>query len=237
MTEQNNFGQYIGSHLDDDVTLSLPDLRQLPGRYCTLQLLSTRHGNDLFQGWHSIEDSRDWTYLPDERPPTKQATHSYIQQLIQQKGVYHYAIIENNSGKAVGTLSLYNLDNKNGVAEIGSVHLTPVIKRTSVSTEAIFLILSYVFDVLKYRRCEWQTDRLNSQGMRSAERLGFQKEGVLRNKQILKSRSVDVVMYSIIQDEWERISSAITIWLRTVNFDDRGHQIHPLRHYLATTEP
>ena len=35
MTEQNNFGQYIGSHLDDDVTLSLPDLRQLPGRYCT----------------------------------------------------------------------------------------------------------------------------------------------------------------------------------------------------------
>lgn len=56
MTEQNNFGQYIGSHLDDDVTLSLPDLRQLPGRYCTLQLLSTRHGNDLFQGWHSIED-------------------------------------------------------------------------------------------------------------------------------------------------------------------------------------
>ena len=84
MTEQNNFGQYIGSHLDDDVTLSLPDLRQLPGRYCTLQLLSTRHGNDLFQGWHSIEDSRDWTYLPDERPPTKQATHSYIQQLIQQ---------------------------------------------------------------------------------------------------------------------------------------------------------
>lgn len=26
MTEQNNFGQYIGSHLDDDVTLSLPDL-------------------------------------------------------------------------------------------------------------------------------------------------------------------------------------------------------------------
>ncbi|HHP2619548.1 TPA: GNAT family N-acetyltransferase, partial [Citrobacter freundii] len=150
---------------------------------------------------------------------------------------YHYAIIENNSGKAVGTLSLYNLDNKNGVAEIGSVHLTPVIKRTSVSTEAMFLLLSYVFDVLKYRRCEWQTDRLNSQGMRSAERLGFQKEGILRNKQILKSRNVDVVMYSIIQDEWERISSAITIWLRTVNFDDRGHQIHPLRHYLATTEP
>ncbi len=114
------------------------------GRYCTLQLLSTRHGNDLFQGWHSIEDSRDWTYLPDERPPTKQATHSYIQQLIQQKGVYHYAIIENNSENAVGTLSLYNLDNKNDVAEIGGVHLTPVIKRTSVSTEAIFLILSYV---------------------------------------------------------------------------------------------
>ncbi len=82
----------------------------------------------------------------------------------------------------MGTLSLYNLDNKNDVAEIGGVHLTPVIKRTSVSTEAIFLILSYVFDVLKYRRCEWQTDRLNSQGMRSAERLGFQKEGVLRNK-------------------------------------------------------
>ncbi len=73
MTEQNNFGQYIGSHLDDDVTLSLPDLRQLRALLHSAVAVH-RHGNDLFQGWHSIEDSRDWTYLPDERPPTKQAT-------------------------------------------------------------------------------------------------------------------------------------------------------------------
>lgn len=235
MMNENNFGQFTGSTLNGDLIFSLPDLRQLPGRYCTLQLLSTRHGDDLFQGWHSIEDSRDWTYLPDERPPTRQETHSYIQQLTQQKGKYYYTIIENNSGMAMGTLALFNFDTRNGVVEIGNIHLTPAIKRTSVSTEAIFLLLSYVFDVLKYRRCEWQTDRLNSQGMVSAERLGFRKDGVLPNKQILKSRNVDVVMYSIIQEEWIRISSAITIWLRTVNFDERGHQIHPLRHYLMTS--
>jgi len=235
MMNKNNFGQFTGSVLNGDLIFSLPDSRQLPGRYCTLQLLSTRHGDDLFQGWHSIEDSRDWTYLPDERPPTRKETHSYIQQLTQQKGKYYYTIIENNSGMAMGTLALFNFDNRNGVVEIGNIHLTPAIKRTSVSTEAIFLLLSYVFDVLKYRRCEWQTDRLNSQGMVSAERLGFRKDGVLPNKQILKSRSVDVVMYSIIQDEWIRISSAITIWLRNVNFDERGHQIHPLRHYLMTS--
>lgn len=236
MTQKNNFGQFTGSNLNGDLIFSLPDLRQLPGRYCTLQLLSTRHGDDLFQGWHSIEDSRDWTYLPDERPPTRQETILYIQKLTQQKGIYYYTIIENNSGMAVGTLSLYNLDVQNGVAEIGNIHITPAIKRTSVSTEAIFLLLSYVFDVLKYRRCEWQTDSFNAQGMISAERLGFHKEGVLHNKRILKSRSVDVVMYSIIQEEWNRVSSAVTVWLRTNNFDDRGHQIHPLSHYLSTDE-
>ena len=234
MAEKNIFGQYVGKRLGGDLIFLLPNLRQLPGRYCTLQLLSTRHADHLFQGWPSREDSRAGTYLPDERPPTRQATYIYIQELTQQKGVYHYAIIENNSGRAVGTLSLYNINTKDGSVEIGNIHLTPAIKRTSISTEAIFLLLSYVFDVLKYRRCEWQTDSLNSQGMISAERLGFQKEGVLRNKQILKSMNVDIVIYSIVQNEWEKISSAITIWLRTINFDDRGHQIHPLRHYLAT---
>ncbi|MGP6389966.1 GNAT family N-acetyltransferase [Citrobacter koseri] len=232
----NIFGQYVGRHLEGNLDFILPDTRQLSGRYCHLQPLATYHCDDLYQGWHSIEDPRDWTYLPDERPETRQATFDYIKRIISQGGISYYAIIENKSAKARGTLALFNIDKNNGVAEIGYVHLTPAIKRTFLSTEAIYLLLMYVFDVLKYRRCEWQTDTLNHAGMNAAERIGFRKEGILRDKQIIKSRSVDIATYSIISAEWPKISSAISVWLRTENLDERGHQIHPLRHYLAEPE-
>ncbi|MEB2769830.1 GNAT family protein [Citrobacter koseri] len=190
MKELNIFGQYVGRHLEGNLDFILPDTRQLSGRYCHLQPLATYHCDDLYQGWHSIEDPRDWTYLPDERPETRQATFDYIKRIISQGGISYYAIIENKSA----------------------------------------------FDVLKYRRCEWQTDTLNHAGMNAAERIGFRKEGILRDKQIIKSRSVDIATYSIISAEWPKISSAISVWLRTENLDERGHQIHPLRHYLAESE-
>lgn len=104
MKELNIFGQYVGRHLEGNLDFILPDTRQLSGRYCHLQPLATYHCDDLYQGWHSIEDPRDWTYLPDERPETRQATFDYIKRIISQGGISYYAIIENKSAKARGTL-------------------------------------------------------------------------------------------------------------------------------------
>lgn len=110
MKELNIFGQYVGRHLEGNLDFILPDTRQLSGRYCHLQPLATYHCDDLYQGWHSIEDPRDWTYLPDERPETRQATFDYIKRIISQGGISYYAIIENKSAKARGTLALFKFD-------------------------------------------------------------------------------------------------------------------------------
>jgi RimJ/RimL family protein N-acetyltransferase len=64
--------------------------------------------------------------------------------------------------------------------EIGWLDWSPMMKRTACSTEAICLLLSYVFKILKYGRCAWKCDSLNQSAIEAADRLRFKYEGTFR---------------------------------------------------------
>ena len=83
-------------------------------------------------------------------------------------------------GRAVGVASLMRIDRANGVIEIGHLNFSPLMQRTPIATEAIFLMLERAFDDLRYRRCEWKCDSLNLPSRAAAERFGFTYEGLFR---------------------------------------------------------
>ncbi|MDF3008361.1 MAG: family N-acetyltransferase, partial [Enterobacter kobei] len=87
------------------------------------------------------------------------------------------------------------------------------------------------FDKLKFRRCEWRTNVNNLTSIASAERIGFKKEGVLREKRITKGHSEDIAVFSITVVDWMVISPAMKAWLRKENFDDRGRQVKKLSEF------
>lgn len=228
MESYNQFGQRIGPELPEWTTREMPEKVSLRGLYCNVIPLAIDHAEDLFPEWHSIEDERDWTYLEGDRPKDKAACYAWLRELIAHKERYYFSVQDKIDDQVKGIFYIGKVDPDNGSFDISEINWTPLMKRTRFSTESLYLILAYFFDKLKYRRCEWRTSTYNTEGTRSAERIGFVKEGVLRDKKVRKGHSTDIAVFSITRKEWPGIASMITAWLREENFDGLGHQLQKL---------
>jgi hypothetical protein len=75
-----------------------------------------------------------------------------------------------------------------GSIEIGYIWFAPFLQRTRQATEALFLMLSFAFDELKYRRIQWRCNALNEKSRAAALRLGFTFEGIFYQHMVLHRR-------------------------------------------------
>ncbi|WP_312046279.1 GNAT family protein [Erwinia sp.] len=220
----NKFQQPVGEALPEWAPRPLPERQALVGRFCVLEPLeSARHYEDLLAAWGSAEDGRDWTYLP-AGPFNAEELRDHLAQAEASRDPLHFAVIDRQSGRAVGTLALMRIEPAHGVMEVGYVTFSPALQRTPLSTESHFLLMRYAFDELGYRRYEWKCDSLNAPSRRAAERLGFRYEGLFRQAIVYKGRSRDTAWFSIIDEEWPALREAFERWLDASNFDAAGVQ-------------
>ncbi len=237
MTTLNHFGQPIGDEVPEWQPRPLPERTTLEGQYCYLEPLDvSKHSESLFDAWHSIDDDRDWTYFSIDRPATQHECDTYITKISSLKDPLYFAVIDKATQHAIGGVSLMRIDAANGVAEIGWVNWSPLMKRSRFGTEAIYLLLSYLFDSLGYRRCEWKCNSLNDASNLAARRLGFQYEGTFRQALLTKGHNRDTCWYSIIDQEWQPIKTAFNQWLSSENFSADGQQKQKLESFRSTAE-
>ncbi|MGH8398471.1 MAG: GNAT family N-acetyltransferase [Gammaproteobacteria bacterium] len=119
-------------------------------------------------------------------------------------------------GQVVGSTRFSNMDLKNRHVEIGWTWIGMPWQRTAVNTEAKFLMLRYAFEVLGCLRVELKTDALNDRSRAAIKRIGAKEEGILRRHTLTASgRMRDTVYYSILDDEWPTVKSALQAKLAT----------------------
>ena len=107
------------------------------------------------------------------------------------------------SGAVVGSTRFMRMNEANARVEIGGTFYAKAVQRTSVNTEAKLLLLTHAFDVLGCQCVQFRTDLLNRRSQAAIERLGAQREGVLRGHGVKADGRVrDSVAYSIIDREW-----------------------------------
>ena len=149
-----------------------------------------------------------------------------------QKDPLFFSLFHHNSERAVGVASYLRVTPASGSIEVGHIHYSPLLQRTPAATEAMYLMMSRVFD-LGYRRYEWKCDALNGPSRGAAKRLGFAYEGVFRQAAVYKGRNRDTAWYSIIDRDWIALKKAFESWLESGNFDDDGKQRVGLRSLTA----
>jgi RimJ/RimL family protein N-acetyltransferase len=221
----NPYGQPIGMPMPGWRPRQRPNAISLQGRFCRLEpLVPAVHGAALEAAYALAKDPGDWTYMANGPFTSSAAFYQYLGDAARSEDPRHYAIVDAVSGQAMGTSALMRQDPANGVIEVGHVMYSPLLKQTPAATEAQFLLMHYVFDILGYRRYEWKCDNLNAASKRSAERLGFQFEGIFRQALVYKGRNRDTAWYSVIDGEWPRLHDAFAKWLAPDNFDANGKQ-------------
>lgn len=203
-----------------------PQHNPIHGRTITLEPLNTKHTDSLFEclGGSEALNASAWDYLFVGPFPTKPAFSDFIAQKSASKDPLYFTVIENASGRALGFLTLMRIDVPNRVVEVGSVTFSHLLQRTTMATEAMYLLARMVFEDLDFRRYEWKCNDLNVPSKKAAERLGFVFEGVFRQHMIVKGRSRDTAWFSMLDGDWERVKRGFERWLDEGNFDEDGRQ-------------
>lgn len=202
-----------------------PERRTLTGRYINLVPLDAAlHGDDLWQALQGPDsDPALWDYLPYGPFPERAPFDAWLAGNAASDDPLFFAVIDRESGRAVGLLSYLRIFPKDGSIEIGHIAYGRVMQRSPASTEAVYLLAKWAFE-MRYRRLEWKCNALNARSMRAAERLGFVYEGTFRQATVVKDRNRDTAWFSIIDSEWPRCEQAFEAWLGASNFDGQGRQ-------------
>jgi hypothetical protein len=129
MQYRNSYGQCLGQEMQDWAPRSTPEKFSLSGNYCMVTPLSVDHAEDLFHAWQSIDDDRDWTYLPGQRPATKEACYNYFRELIGAKNGMHMSVIDKNDGTVKGIFCITRINPVHGTFELTDINWTPALKK------------------------------------------------------------------------------------------------------------
>lgn len=181
----------------------------LTGQHVTLRPLEVQDFEALYHTlspgllrWFSVRG------LNGEGNITLDAFIEAYHQIVQQRVVF--ATCLKDTGEIIGSTSYLTIEPLNRGLEIGGTWVRKDQQGTQINPEAKYLMLKHAFETLGAIRVSLKTHHLNLQSQRAIEKLGAQKEGVLRNHVIMPDGSYrHSVMYSILEDEWPEVKKGL----------------------------
>ncbi len=214
-----------GAQVESLPSALVPARTPLVGNLVTLEPQNAaEHTAELFEAGHDSDEAlKIWDYLAYGPWPSVEVYEATIRQQSSSFDTIFYAIRSDQTGKAVGQTSFLDINPQAGIIEIGHIWFGPELQRTRGATEALYLMLKYAMEDLKYRRMQWRCNSLNQKSRQAARRLGFRFEGVFYNHMIFKGKNRDTTWYSILDDEWPEVDAILSSWLASENFDEDGN--------------
>jgi RimJ/RimL family protein N-acetyltransferase len=127
-----------------------------------------------------------------------------LEKLTKDESSIVLAIALRADDRLIGTVGLTHIDHRNGNAEFGIAVGDRKSQNKGYGTEATRLILDFAFATLNLHRVRLCVYANNPRGLHVYEKVGFVKEGVLRQETYRESRYWDVIVMGILRSEWER---------------------------------
>lgn len=181
----------------------------LTGRVVRLEPLGAEHLNALAEVGLDPMLWR-WIGFPVR---TKDDLRRYIEDALRDREAGRampFVIVEQSSGRPIGSTRYGNIDLFNRRVEIGWTWVAPPWQRTGANTEAKLLLVGHVFDRLACNRVEFKTDSLNTQSRQALLGIGAVEEGTLRNHMVTESgRLRHTVYFSVTTEDWPAVRTRL----------------------------
>lgn len=110
---------------------------------------------------------------------------------------YSFGIIDSRDGSLIGGCGINRIDKENSWANLGYWVRTNRTEQ-GVATAATRLLAEWGFRVVKLCRLEILVATSNKRSQRVAEKVGAQREGILRNRLKIGDNLHDAILYSLI---------------------------------------
>lgn len=140
---------------------------------------------------------------PESLEAAKEELERYcIEPFKENRGV-RWGIVGKGDKELIGTCGYYDWNKTARRAEIG-YDLDPAYWGQGIMTEALRAMLGYGFKEMELNRIQAIIDSKNTRSIRLAQRLGFKKEGVLRQNSYFNGQFRDDAIFSLMKKEWTR---------------------------------
>ena len=133
-------------------------------------------------------------YFIDHTPLTRQIHENWLKTRVETGRVAQFIIVDKASGADVGTVYLRDIDAANSHAEFGIYIGEAPARRRGMGSEAASLICRYGFETLRLHRIYLRVLADNPIAAHCYEKIGFQREGLLRQHAFDGQRYHDVVI-------------------------------------------
>lgn len=211
-----------------------PNLKYVQGRRVTIEPADfSRDAEGLFEAVGGAANADLWRYIPIGPFDDVETMVAVLTSVMEQDN-WRTHVIRDLSGAVLGMASYMRLRPEAGSIEIGCIVFSKQLQRTQAATEAMYLMASYIFDDLGYRRYEWKCNDANDASKRAALRFGFIPEGVFRQDMVMKGENRDTAWFSMLDTEWPSVKAAFEAWLEPDNFDGEGAQHRSLADIRAS---
>jgi RimJ/RimL family protein N-acetyltransferase len=115
-----------------------------------------------------------------------------------------WALARREDDRLIGAVTLYAINHAQQRAEIGYALQSGHWGR-GYAGEALDLALGHAFDALSLRRVEADIDPRNSASCALVERLGFEREGLLRERWHVAGELCDTALYGLLARDWPAV--------------------------------
>ena len=120
---------------------------------------------------------------------------------LETPAVYAWALAAREGDRLIGTTTLFSLSGPHKRAEIG-YSLLPARQGQGLATEALRAVLGHAFGPLGLERIEADVDPRNEPSWRLLEKLGFRREGLLRNRWRVDGEVCDSFLYGLLREDY-----------------------------------
>jgi len=157
-------------------------------------------------------DGKLWNIRVTSVPEPKD-TRKYIEDALAMREAGHrfaFAVIEDSSGKVIGSSSYHDIVPAIHRLEIGWTWYAQSYQRSHVNSTCKLLLMTHAFETLGCHVVGWRTDNFNFASQAAIERLGAKKDGVLRGHALRRDGTIrDTVMYSLRSGEWPEVRAQL----------------------------
>ena len=121
----------------------------------------------------------------------------------REKSAVHYSFAIHPKGEKepVGVISLINVSDANGSADLSIIVGDPDDRDRGYGADAISTILRYAFEDLNLNRVGLSVFEFNEPAVTTYEKLGFKKEGRLRDAIQRDDDFCDAILMSVLREE------------------------------------
>jgi RimJ/RimL family protein N-acetyltransferase len=173
----------------------------LAGPRVVLVPLQARHLDGPYISWLNDEEVCRFNSHNVERY-TRADAERYLED-VTASGDLVLAVHLADGGDHVGNISLQGIDRSSRSAEFAVLMGDRRVWGTGCATEAARLLVDHGFRTLGLHRIFAGTMAANEPMRRLAARLGMREEGVLRDGMCKLGTYHDVVLFSVLEGEWE----------------------------------